>query len=871
MPVERLARAAPTGLRRRLVFLVLASVLPFMLLVALVARKQLTDQKPVAGDHASARARRIADDLDARLRDIKSTAEAITYAISADPSARASNDRTLRAVSRNISHEELAWRVLTPKGLVIGSSTADLDAAERDFLRGLAIDHGERRGDFFSDPLHIPSAGHVVFLVVPMRDARQNPALLFTRIKVNIFQPALIAPDLPRGTSIAVITEGGSIVGRSPDPDRWVGFSIAGTPLDSAATAALKAPVEFTTLDSVPRLLSVTRMSAAPWRVSVGIPTNVLLIQAQRDFRRTLGYGGLALALALALALWQASRIVEPIRRLSLDAARLGTGDLAHRSGVKGTDELAVLATAMNEMATTLEQQGAGLRESEERYRGLFDINPLPMWVLDPKSLAFLAVNRAAIEAYGYSEQEFLNMKSSEIRLPEDVPDLLRHMEANKIHARRYLTRHRRRDGTVFPVEIDAGAITFGGQPARLVVANDISERVRAEESLRDAEVQLRQSQRLEAIGQLTGGIAHDFNNVLTAIGSYSDFLYDSLDAGDARRLDILEIRKASDRAAGLTKQLLAFSRSQILQPRVLDVNVAVTELDMLLKRLLTADIELILALDPEIGHVRADPGQLAQVIMNLVVNARDAMPKGGVLTVSSRNDHVTGHPGNNAGATAPKPGDYVVVEVADTGIGMDDETVQRIFEPFFTTKGPGQGTGLGLSTVHGIVHQSGGYIAVDSKPGAGTTFMIRLPRVYQPVDGEPSKPARAVAGQRTEVILVVEDEEAVRRAARRILVKKGYTVVEAVDGNDALDMMDTHARIDLLLTDLVMPGMGGRELVRALDAQGRSVPTLYMSGYTKDAVMRAELDPDIPVLEKPFSQDELAAKVREVLDKNGG
>ncbi len=846
-----------------MILLVFASVLPFLLLIAVVARRQLVQQKPVAADHALARAKRVAGNIDALLRDIESTAQALTYSIGADPGDRAANDRVLRDVSSNIPHEFTSWLVITPAGRLIGSSSRD---APQESVYSLLAARSAAAGaaTVVTEPVHIPSVGQAVHMIVPMRDARGSRALLVAQISLRAMRPFLHAPELPVGSSIAVITEHGVIVGRSPDPDRWVGYDISRSPLDSAAHAAVDGPVEFTTQDSVHRLLAVTRMTAAPWRVGTGIATTTLFSQSRADFARTLGYGGLALALAFGLAFWQGSRIVEPMKRLSEDAAQLGTGNLAHRSAVAGNDEFAVLASSMNEMANTLEQQGAVLRESEERYRGLFDVNPLPMWVLDPVTLEFLAVNRAAVEAYGFSEEEFLAMKVSDIRPPEDVAQLLKHLAESEGRSRRYLTRHRRKDGTVFPVEIDSGSFTIFGRPARLVVVHDVSERIQAESALRDAETQLRQSQRLEAVGQLTGGIAHDFNNVLTAIGSYSDFLYESLDPGDARRLDIQEIRKAADRAAGLTKQLLAFSRSQILQPRVLDVNESLAELESLLSHVLTADIELVFALDPEVSRVRADPGQLAQVIINLAANARDAMPDGGALTISSRNERVPEDGGD------VKPGDYVVIVVSDAGTGMDAQTLQRIFEPFFTTKEPGKGTGLGLSTAYGIVHQSGGYISAESAVGKGTTFTIRLPRVDQPVEPERPKPEAAVAGQRSEIILVVEDEESVRRATKRILIKKGYTVLEAADGNEALPLIRSHPNIDLLLTDLIMSGMGGRELVRVLRSEGRAIPTLYMSGYTKDAVMRSELDPDIMVVEKPFSQDDLAAKVREVLDKSG-
>jgi two-component system, cell cycle sensor histidine kinase and response regulator CckA len=870
MPVPRLALPIPTGLRKRLLFLVLASVLPFVLLIGIVARRNLLDQKPLAAERALARAQRIADQLDDRLSSIESVMRTAAITLGARRADAAQNDRVLQELAITFGSGFASWRLFDGQGDMIGSSAPDAGAPRREYMVSLWSGRPPGGHALVTEPVNTSWAGQIVHMILPMTAARGDSAFLVAQIRLQSLHPLIHARGLPEGTSIAVLSDSGMVLGRVPNPEQWVGRNMSGFRPFPNSRALWTGTSEATSPDGVRRMMAFAHTRNAPWLVWAGIPMSAVFAQARLDFSRAIGYGALALTLALLLAMRQASRIVDPITRLSDDAARLGTGDLAHRSGVLATDELEVLARTINEMAATLEHQGAVLRESEERYRGLFDINPLPMWVLDPESLEFLAVNGAAVETYGYSEKEFLAMRSSDIRPADDVPNLIAHLAEAGERSRRYVTRQKRKDGTLFPVEIDSGAIVFAGRPARLVVAHDVTDRLHAESALRDAESQLRQSQRLEAIGQLTGGIAHDFNNVLTAIGSYSDFLYDSLEPGDARRLDIQEIRKAAERAAGLTKQLLAFSRSQILQPRVLNINTALSELELLLARLLTADVKLIFSLDPEAGNVRADPGQLAQVVMNLAVNARDAMPDGGQLTISSRNEHVPEPADDAVDAIAVKPGEYVVIEVADTGIGMDSDTQQRIFEPFFTTKGPGKGTGLGLSTVYGIVQQSGGYVFCDSEPGRGTTFTIRLPRVHQPVDPDTVKPERAVAGRRSEVVLIVEDEESVRRAARRILVKKGYTVLEASDGNDAVELLNAQSKVDLLLTDLVMPGMGGRELVRVLRDQGRSIPTLYMSGYTKDAIMREELDPDIMVLEKPFSHDELAAKVREVLDQNG-
>ncbi|MEO7648742.1 MAG: ATP-binding protein [Gemmatimonadaceae bacterium] len=751
----------------------LASVLPFLLLIGIVARNRLLDQKPLAAERALARAQRLADQLDDKLSNIESVMRAVTPSVSARASDRAANDRVLRGLrglrglGASFDADFASWGLFDPTGEMIGSSSLNARSPQRDYMRSSWSERSPGHGVVLTEPVKTSWAGYVVHMILPIRDVHGDSAFLVAQIRLENLRTMIHARGLPEGSSITVLSRRGKVLGRVPYPDIWVGRDMSGSAPFRLSKVAWTSTHESTTPDGVKRMMGFAHMQSAPWLVWTDLPMSAVFAQSRLDFTRAIGYGAMALALALILAMWQASRIIDPLTRLSADAAKLGTGNLSHRSGVLGTDELGVLASTINQMAATLEQQGAVLKESEERYRGMFDINPLSMWVFDPESLGFLAVNRAAIVAYGYSEEEFLRMTAADIRPREDVPELLKHMAETDRRAHRYMTRHRRKDGTLFQVEVDSGAIVFHGRPARLVVAHDVSERVRAEEALRDAESRLRQSQRLEAIGQLTGGIAHDFNNVLTAIGSYSDFLYESLDPDDTRRLDVQEIRKAGDRAAGLTKQLLAFSRSQILQPRVLDVNDALGELESLLKRLLTADLELVFACAPDAGHVCADPGQLAQVIMNLAVNARDAMPNGGTFKIATHHEGIPEPSSDAMDALAVKPGEYVVIKVSDTGIGMDSDTLQRMFEPFFTTKEPGKGTGLGLSTAHGIVHQSGGYIFADSTPGVGTTFTIYLPRVDQPVEKqEHVQREQAVRGRRSETILVVEDEEAVRRAA---------------------------------------------------------------------------------------------------------
>jgi PAS domain S-box-containing protein len=361
------------------------------------------------------------------------------------------------------------------------------------------------------------------------------------------------------------------------------------------------------------------------------------------------------------------------------------------------------------------------LQASEERYRLMFDSSPLPMWVYDKKTLTFLAVNEAAVRLYGYSREEFAIMTVAAIRLPEDLPRLLAFTAGKPSFDEGNLWRHRKKDGSIITVEINAHDIQFEEKPARLVLANDVTERLRLED-------QLRQAQKMEAVGRLARGVAHDFNNVLYVILTYAEMLLMDTKPGEPMRDDLEEIRKAGKRAADLTRQLVMFSRQQVLKPEVLDVSEVLTRMDEMLQRILGADVDLLCLPSSVPGRVFVDPDLLEQVIKNLVVNARDAMPSGGKLTIET--DNVVLDEAYAREHVGVSPGPHVMLAVTDTGTGIDKATLSRIFEPFFTTKGVGKGTGLGLSTVLGIVEQSGGSVRVDSEPGKGTTFKVYLPFV---------------------------------------------------------------------------------------------------------------------------------------------
>jgi len=503
------------------------------------------------------------------------------------------------------------------------------------------------------------------------------------------------------------------------------------------------------------------------------------------------------------------------------------------------------------------------LRESERRLRTLFETVNLIVLGLDANG-AVGYVNPFFLKLTGYGSDEILG-KSWFRLLPEEVRTTMQDLYKDLLEHERF---HPHYESPIVTKAGEERMIAWnntilrdaGGRPAgTLSIGEDVTQR-------NQLETQLRQAQKMEAIGRLAGGVAHDFNNVLTAIFGYVDLLREDLPAGSAAQQDLGEVRKAAERAAGLTRQLLAFSRQQVLEPIVLNVNDLVEDFEKMLGRVIGEDVELRLALGKDVGNVRADPGQLDQVIMNLVVNARDAMPTGGKLILETANAEL---PEQYADPHQPVvSGPYVMLAVSDTGTGMTPEVKARIFEPFFTTKERGKGTGLGLSTVYGIVKQSGGYVWVYTEQGRGTTFKIYLPRVDAPAKQLPraAEPG-SVAG--TETVLIAEDDAILRPLVRALLEKLGYRVLEGGNAAEALDSARRHqGPIHLLVADVVMPGASGRDLARELAQSRPATRVLYVSGYTDDAIVHhGMLEEGLNFLQKPFTPGALARKVREVLD----
>ena len=526
-----------------------------------------------------------------------------------------------------------------------------------------------------------------------------------------------------------------------------------------------------------------------------------------------------------------------------------------------GTDVLGAVVTFVD--ITERRTSELALRQSEERYRELFENAPDIIYTQDLTG-NITSANKAGEDLSGYTCEELSHMNLAGMVAPEHLQNIQEEVQRTLAGEKRppveieILTKNGRR----MTIEASSQRMLEDGKPVGIhTFGRDITEHKRLE-------AQFYQSQKMEAIGRLAGGIAHDFNNLLNVILGYSGFLLDVVGSSEPQRRYVGQIKSSAEGGVPLIRQLLAFSRKQVLQPRVLDLNAVVREAEQLVMHLIGEDIEVIILPEPSLGHVKADPGQIQQVLMNLVVNARDAMPEGGKLTIASANVDLDEHYAHHHSGV--KPGSFVMLAVSDTGIGMDQETQAHIFEPFFTTKAPGKGTGLGLSTVYGIVKQSQGYIWVYSELGKGTTFKVYLPLVRETCEDTQRGPIATGSLQGAETVLLVEDEPSLRELAREFLESSGYRVLEAGDGAKAIELAEQHrGTIHLLLTDVIMPGMNGHQLAEHLASRCPEMRVIYTSGYTDNVIVsHGVLQPGTNFIEKPYMREALLTKIREVLDR---
>jgi two-component system cell cycle sensor histidine kinase/response regulator CckA len=780
--------------------------------------------------------------------------------------------------------------------------------------------------------------------------------------------------------------ENGQILIGNADGSFWTDLRAMVAPPGVDVATAL--PPMLYRRDGVVQLAASTPVAETPWVVLVERPDSVVLASTRRFLARLTGFALVLFAIACAGVWFLTRRITGPLRHLTVAATTISAGDYSIRVKQEGQDEIGLLANAFNHMAGRVQDSHRRVEEQASQYQMLFESNPSPMWVFDRESLRFLAVNRAALETYGYTLDEFLDMTIADIRPPGEVLRL-REAFAQKGDRADYVGRaiHRTKAGEIIAVDITAHDVVFEGRLSTLVLARDVTERERAEQALQSAhetlraivgeapvaiysldnegivrswnpaaerifgwtaaeaigqplptvpkdiqgsvstrrhevesgqmlkgvelsrmtrdggtvtvrvyagpmhdaggevtgvmvvaadttelrrlELQYRHAQKMEAVGRLAGGIAHDFNNLLTVILGESEMALDELGPADPTRPALEEITKAGNRAGQLTRQLLAFSRQQIIESHVFNLNELVADVERMLDRLIGEDVKLVTRLTLDPVPVRADRSQIEQLIINLAVNARDAMPDGGLLTIETQTLHLEDR---DVSPEAPlRPGDYCVLSVNDSGSGMSEEVRSHIFEPFFTTKAPGRGTGLGLATCYGIVAQAGGHIEVASDVGVGTRFKIYLPRTLEQTPSTAAGSA-VLASSGHERILLVEDQAAVRDVAARMLGSLGYEVLTAPDGETAMQILTGGTtNVDLLLTDVVLPGMNGGELARLARAVVPGLKVLFASGYTGDvAAYQALVDAKSALIQKPFTVSTLGERVRQALDHQG-
>src|ERR1017187_163 len=643
--------------------------------------------------------------------------------------------------------------------------------------------------------------------------------------------------------------------------------------------------------DMIPKLMTYR----ASWNRFLAAQNDALKAAVAEGAARYWSTRALALSLIVLAALAATvigavvtRRITTPILDLTRTVQHVSTErDYSLRAVRSTSDEMGLLADGFNDMLGQIQKQNVALQQAhdgleekdKERTHDLESQTAMFRATFEQAAVGiahvgtdgrFLRVNQRLCEKLGYTREELLARSFQEITHPADLQtDLenVRRMLAGENPAYSMDKRYIRKDGTAAWIALTVSlARDTEGRPKYFIsVVEDIEPRRRAEEHETRLRTQLEQAQKMESVGRLAGGIAHDFNNLLTVIQGYGEMLSASLAGDEAQREQVQEILQAAGRATNLTRQLLAFSRRQGLETHVLVLGTVVADTEKMLRRLIGEDVEVVVVKPATLGRVKADPGQIEQVLVNLAVNSRDAMPGGGRLTLELA-DLTLDAPFATSHDSIP-PGRYVVVAVRDTGSGMDAETLGHLFEPFFTTKEKGKGTGLGLATVFGIVKQSGGYVDVASAPGAGTTFRVYLPRTDAPRKTSGVRPpVFSLSG--SETVLLVEDEAAVRNLVRAVLERKGYVVLVAPNGAAALDLVDKHTGvIHFLLTDIVMPGMSGRDLAAAVRARRPSIKVIFMSGYTADVPTDLGTEGGPVFLPKPFNEYALTSKLREVLD----
>ena len=859
----KLSLSSLSHLRARLVLTALVAVLPAL---AVTAYTQVIERRNV-------RVRTIENALQvARLAASREAfvfdrARQVLQTLTLFPALRSSDSRTCGELLREILRDYpdyLAFGVVNLDGLTFCSSSG-IKGQNRDrpWFQRVVQTRTTAMGAYQVSPL---SGKPDIVIAHPLfGSSGALERVIFAAVELDQLERLVSALKLPHGVRLTVIDRDRTILVRYPDSAQWVGKVFPDPPMARPIVPGPSEEVrDGVEVDGVRRLYATVPVQASldtGLSVAMRIDSAVAFADADRLLHQQLWLLALISLVAVGVA-WIGGNafVLRPIERLKSLTQRLAVGDFSGRAQLTGGAlGLHELGAAIDSMATALETRERERQQSEERYREMFMNDLTGAWVATPAG-RLIACNPAFASMFGLaSVEDALRLDLASIyKRPGERQAFLGLLRAERRIENREVE-FRRPDGKpLHAVQNVVGIVDDRGDLVEIRgYLVDTTQR-------KDLEAQLRQAHKMEAVGQLAGGIAHDFNNILTVIVGVSELMLSRFRPGAPDHADVEEILKAGKRAADLTRQLLTFSRRQIVKPVVLDVNVVVAGTDTLVRRLVGEHLDFVTVLTADQARVKMDQGQLEQVVTNLVVNARDAMPDGGTLTVETsvvRLDEL------GRGRFKFTPGRYVLLAVSDTGTGIDTDTQARIFEPFFTTKETGKGTGLGLATVYGIVKQADGFIDLHSEPGS-TTFKIYLPVTDEPLRAAEGAPPPIRLVLRDLVILVVEDDPAVRALIRKTLAAEGCRILEAGDGSEALGLLEQHGTpVDLVLTDVVMPGMGGRSLADHVGQLYPELKILFMSGYPGPMVAsHGVLNSEVCFLEKPFSPDVLKVKVSEML-----
>ena len=857
------------GIRWYLVSLTLIVALPLALLSLARIATQTSEAQKIANREALRLARLVSARVDERIRTADALLLGLSVDLTIDGSRRSDFDSLLARALRVTPNRYANLYIADSTGTLIGSAqrvlaegdTSGALSAHKFFTRARG-----NQGYVVGDPVRstlLPGSPWIVALARPIRDGGNHfRGVVGVSLWLDSLSDVVSTSDLPGTPQIAIVDTTGLVIAESSNQDsmtrpRRMTFSQSN---DSVQVG------RFTDFDGQLRVASFTKSQSAPWLVNVGLLQSEATAAARSRRMNDFLLFNLTAGLAILVAWLMAQQIARPIRRLTEDANALTRGVTEHRTSVGGPLEIRFLGEAFNQMADTLQRRNLALADSERRYRLLFDSNPLPMWAWDADSRAILAVNEAAIEHYGYNRDKFLSLEITDLLAPSEMSrfkDLrLPFLESRQAAG---VWVHKKADGTSVEMEIVTTSSRRLGRASWLSVGIDITARRAAERALTESEEQLRQSQKMEAIGAFAGGIAHDFNNLLTGMLGYCDLALGGMDSQHEAQADIEEVRNLALRGADLTRQILAVGRKQVVQPTYVDPNEVIRGLMGLLRRVIGEDIAFTVDLTENPGSVFVDAGQLEQVLLNLAGNARDAMPTGGSMRIQTRPADET-MMANVGLSTGQK---WIELSIEDTGTGMNPDVRERIFEPFFTTKERGKGTGLGLALAYAMVAQAGGHIRVDTEAGVGSTFHLYLPQHEAAEATVKERSDNSVTLSGTETILIAEDEDSVRAVATAALASRGYNVLAAPNGESALKLAAQYpSQIHLLLTDVVMPGMNGRELAEAVLRERPDIKVLFASGYMDDAsLLRGIRIDEVSFVQKPFLPSQLVRRVRLLLD----